>query len=470
MSTERTRSRSIRQTVTRTGAIGRTVRLGDPARAMRPMERRRLLLRQWWRRTRARLQRGRQAIAQAITPVGRFVVALVAIGLVVGPAFGWVEGWFVAVLGILLLVIGIPFLLGSRSYRAEIALQRRNVVVGGEVHALVRIENSAGRPQLPAVAELPVGAALREIAVPLLGPHQTVELPVAVAASARGVIGVGPLTVARRDPLGLLRRELTWRDRHLIHVHPRTVSLPAHAAGLVRDLEGQASRRLTDSDLSFHAVRDYAPGDAVRHIHWKSTAKTGSLMVRQFEESQTARVAVLFDARREEYASDDEFELAVEVAASLSLQAVSEGRERFIASSGMLGRIAPGGIAPGRIAPGRISPRADGLEELPSRTPVELLDAWAELRAAPEGLPFEALARNLAQSGRPLSIVAVVTGSAPEIARIRRAAVAFPADVRVLAVRCEWLAEPRAQWIAPVDLLTVGALGDLPRLMARSRP
>ncbi|MFC6236187.1 DUF58 domain-containing protein, partial [Leucobacter soli] len=240
-----------------------------------------------------------------------------------------------------------------------------------------------------------------------------------------GVIRVGPLTLARQDPLGLLRREVTWRDRHLLHVHPPTAALPPHSAGLVRDLEGRPSRRLTEADLSFHAVREYAHGDALRHVHWKSTAKTGTLMVRQFEESQTARVAVLFDALREEYASDDEFELGVSVAASLSVQAVREGRERFVASA---------------WAPGRIRPSIDGLEELPSRDPVELLDAWAELGSTEEGLPFEVLARSLADSGRPLSIVALITGSRPDMLRLRRASAAFPPDVQVLAVRCEWLA------------------------------
>ena len=456
MSTQRTRSRSLWQTGTRTGITGRTGRtgrLGDATRTMRPKERRRLMLRRWWRRTSRRVQRVWRTTTQAITPIGWFVIAVTIAGLVAGLAFGWIEGWFVAILGLLLLLIGLPFLLGSRSYRTGILLQRKNVVVGGEVHAVVHVENAAARPQLPAVAELPVGEALREITVPLLGPHHATELPVTVAASKRGVIQVGPLTVARRDPLGLLRREMTWRDKHLIHVHPKTALLPANSAGLVRDLEGQPSRRLTESDLSFHAVRDYMPGDAVRNIHWKSTAKTGSLMVRQFEESQTARVAVLFDARREEYASDDEFELGVSVAASLSVQAVREGRERFVVSA---------------WAPGRVRPSVDGLEELPSRTPVELLDAWAELHQVLEALPFEALARNLSESGRPLSIVMIVTGSAPEVTRMRRAAVAFPPDVHVLGVRCEWLADPKAQWMDPLHLATVGALGDLPRLLTRS--
>ncbi|MBO1902741.1 DUF58 domain-containing protein [Leucobacter weissii] len=419
---------------------------------MPALARGRQLLRRWWRRTLRRLRRARRATTQAVTPLGRFVAAVALAGLTAGIASGWIEGWFVAVLGALLLLLGLPFLAGARSYRAGLELSRANAVVGGNVEVGVIVENTSARPQLPSVAELPVGDALREVTVPLLGPRQTVELAVGVPALQRGVVAVGPLTVARRDPLGLLRRDLTWPDRHLLHVHPRTAMLPPGSAGLVRDLEGQSSRRLTDSDLSFHAVRDYVPGDAVRHIHWRSTAKTGSLMVRQFEESQTARVAVLFDARREEYGSDEEFELGVSVAASISVQAAREGRERFVASA---------------WAPGRVRPSIDGLEELPSRSPHELLDAWAELDPAVEGLPIDALARNLADSGRALSIVALVTGSLPEAVRLRRAALAFPSDVHVLGIRCEVLAEPRIAWTSPVTLATVGELGDLPRLMTR---
>ena len=413
-------------------------------------DRRRLLARRWRRRAGLGVRRGWASATSVVTPVGWFVGSIVVAGLCAGAVAAWVEGWFVAVLGALLLALALPFLLGSRQYRTSIELSRTNVVAGGEARLTVVVENTSRRPQLPAVAELPVGEALRELTVPLLGGQETVRLPAAVPAPHRGVIRVGPLTLARRDPLGLLSREVTWHDRHLLHVHPPVVPLPPNSAGLVRDLEGRPSRRLADADLSFHAVRDYAPGDEMRHIHWKSTAKTGTLMVRQFEESQTARVAVLFDALRAEYASDDEFELAVSVAASLSVQAVREGRERFIGSA---------------WAPGRIRPSVDGLEELPSRDPVELLDAWAELNPVAEGLPFEALARSLAGSRRPLSIVVLVTGSRPEVARMRRAAIAFPPDVHVLGVRCEQLAEPRAQWLSPLSLVTVGALGDLPRLM-----
>ncbi|WP_336992353.1 DUF58 domain-containing protein [Leucobacter sp. VD1] len=459
MSDESTRGRRFR-TATRgtrhTRGTRTASRLGEmrtSTRALDPVQRRRVVARRWLRRARRRAGRVWRAVTQAVTPLGWFVLALTVAGAVLGAAFSWVEAWFAAVVGGLLLLVAAPFLVGSRAYRVRLELDRRSVTVGGEVQLRVIVENGGSRPALPAVAELPVGPALRELTVPFIGPGASVELPVRVAAVRRGVVPVGPLTVARRDPVGLLRREVTWPERHLVHVHPAIAVLPPNSAGLVRDLEGASSRRLTDSDLSFYAVREYARGDAMRHVHWKSTARTGTLMVRQYEESQTARVAVLFDAIREEYQNDDEFELAVSVAASISVQAVREGRERFVASA---------------WAPGRLRPSIDGLEELPSRDPQQLLDAWAELEAAPDGVSFETLARGLAQSRRPLSIVAIVTGSGADLARIRRAAVAFPPDVQVLAVRCELHAEPRAQRIDALTVFTVGALGDVPQLMVRA--
>ena len=443
-----------RAPVSRTGTAtrgGTATRLGETHVTGRAGTGRRRA-RRWWRLGRRRLRRGWRRARDTVTPTGAFVLGAALLSGVLGAALGWIEAWFVAVAFGVALLVGLPFLLGSRAYLIRIRVDRLRVVAGGAVRVDVEVENAGARPALPATAELPVGEALRELAVPFIGPRGTAVVPVEVAAPARGVIEVGPVTLARRDPLGLVRREVTWRDRHRIHVHPRTLLLPPGSAGLVRDLEGAASRRLTDSDLSFHAVRDYVPGDALRHVHWKSTAKTGALMVRQYEESQTARAAILFDANREAYGDDGEFELGVSVAASLALQAVREGRERFIAS---------------QWAPGRVRPSIDGLEELPARTAAQLLDAWAELEPAEEPLPIEHLARGLARSRRPLSVVAVVTGAGTEAARLRRAAAAFPEDVRVLAVRCERLADPDARPFDTCTLLTVGRLGDLPQLLMR---
>lgn len=428
-----------------------TTRWGDTGVTSRVSSQRRRA-RRWWRRNRRKVQRAWRRSTQAITATGWFVLAATIAAAVLGAAFGWIEAWFVAIAGAVLLLIALPFLIGSRAYLIRVTVDRKRVVAGGSVQIGIDVENSGMRPALPATAELPVGDSLREIPVPYIHGHGSTEIPLSIGTDSRGVIEIGPVTLARHDPLSLLHREVTWQDRHRVHVHPKTVLLPPGSAGLVRDLEGAASRRLTDSDLSFHAVRDYVHGDAQRHIHWKSTAKTGKLMVRQYEESQTARAAVLFDANRAEYASDEEFELGVSVAASVGLQATREGRERFIASA---------------WAPGRFRPSIDGLEELPSDTTQQLLDAWAELEAVEEARPIEWLTRSLAESRRPLSVVTVVTGSVPDTSRLRRAAIAFSPDVTVIAVRCEMYAEPAARIIDGTWLLTVGQLNDLPQLQMR---
>ncbi|KAM9864497.1 hypothetical protein ACIFOC_02776 [Leucobacter aridicollis] len=411
-------------------------------------------LRRLWRVARSRARRVARRATSAVTPAGWLAIAALGTGCVLGALFGWVEAWFVGVVFGVLLLVALPFLLGSRAYLVRISVDRLRVVAGSAVEVRVAVENASRRPALPATAELPVGDALREVPVPFIAGHASVELPLAVEAAARGVIAVGPLTLARRDPLGLLRREVTWRDTHLVRVHPKTVALPPGSAGMVRDLEGAASARLTDADLSFHAVRDYLPGDPLRHVHWKSTAKSGTLMVRQYEESQTARAAVLFDAEVESYATADEFELGVSVAASLSVQAVREGRERFIArGAGWQARAK--------------APRLGGLVELPSHTPEQLLDAWAELVAPEEPPPIEWLARSLTESRRQLSIVTIVTGSVPDLTRLRRAVVALPQGIAVAVVRCETLAEPTARLADGSVFFTVGALADLPQLQVR---
>ncbi len=84
---------------------------------------------------------------------------------------------------------------------------------------------------------------------------------------------------------------------------------------------------LSSADVSFHALRDYVPGDDRRHIHWKTTARTNKLMVRQFEETRRAHLAISLSINTDEYDSGPEFEMAISVAASIGRQAIREQRE-----------------------------------------------------------------------------------------------------------------------------------------------
>ena len=57
------------------------------------------------------------------------------------------------------------------------------------------------------------------------------------------------------------------------------------------------------SDLAFHALREYQPGDDRRYIHWRSSAKAGRLLVRQFLDTRRSHVTVIVDPDPEQYRS-----------------------------------------------------------------------------------------------------------------------------------------------------------------------
>ncbi len=109
--------------------------------------------------------------------------------------------------------------------------------------------------------------------------------------------------------------------------------LDGRPPGFVRDLEGLATRDLSNDDVSFHALREYVPGDDLRHVHWRSTARTGRLMIRQFEETRRSQFVIVVSTRPADYADDDEFEVGIAVAASLSRSAQVDGKEVTVYST-----------------------------------------------------------------------------------------------------------------------------------------
>ena len=392
-------------------------------------------------------------VRETVTAAGMLVAVALVLGIAAGLLFGWVEAWAVAAIALVLLLGCVPFILGAHDYRIDLTLDRDRVVAGAEIDATLDVRNNGKRLSLPGIVDVPVGEGLVEAHVPLLRPAAHHREQLTIAAHRRGVIDVGPMTITRGDPIGILRRELRWPDVQRIHVHPVTVPLPSTSAGLIRDLEGIPSTVLVDADLSFHAVREYVVGDSQRHVHWKSTAKTGRLMVRQYEESRHARIAVILDLHAESYASDDEFENTVSAAASLALQGVRDGRDVLFSVSNEI--------------PEHSRAEVLSIRTLPTVTPKALLDATSAIDAADRVMRLEAVAALTAQSYPDLSIGLLLTGSRMPLERLRHAAVKLPAAVEAVAVRSELGEQPTLRGARELTVMTLGALGDLPQMLAR---
>ncbi len=355
--------------------------------------------------------------------------------------------------GLILLVMSVPFLFGARAYEVDLALEHERVTAGNGVTGQIVVRNESARPALPGRLDIPVGRGLVEFGVPFLRPGQSSTEPLEIPPLPRGVVRVGPVTTVRSDPVGLLRREHAFDDVHDLFVHPRTVGLPSTSAGLVRDLEGNATRRLVDADMSFHAIREYVPGDSRRQVHWKSTAKTGRLMVRQYEESRRSRMAVVLAAATQEYTDADEYELAVSAAASLGLRAVRDARDIDIVTGSEIPRVVKG--------------RLRAIRHIPVVAPRTMLDGFSAIERHENTMPVEDVCRLASEANERLSIAFVVVGAAVPLSRLRQAALAFPADTAVAAVICDERAHPRMQNIAGLTVLTIGTLDDLSGLLVR---
>jgi uncharacterized protein (DUF58 family) len=162
-------------------------------------------------------------------------------------------------------------------------------------------------------------AALRESTVPPVPAEQEIEVRAELTPLRRGVLRFNGVTLARPDPLGLFRAFTTVPSPQTTLVLPKRYPLPPIA--LPGTMKYQAGGIALASNVGqsdeFVALRDYRHGDPLRHIHWRSWAKTGKPVVREFEDEFFVRHALVLDTFSD-HPRTDIFEEAVSVAASFA--------------------------------------------------------------------------------------------------------------------------------------------------------
>ncbi len=394
-------------------------------------------------------------VVVVVSPLGWIVLLAAIASGVVAWLLGWSELLYLALTLAAGLVIAALFLIGRASFRVEIELTPRRVTAGERAFGRLLVTNAGALRSSATRLELPVGRGEAEFAIPPLAPggpgtgaeHEELF---AVPTSRRAVITAGPAVSVRGDQLGLLRRRVRWADPVELFVHPVTTLLAPSQAGLIRDLEGAVTSTLTNNDLEFHALRPYEPGDDQRYVHWRASARSGQLMVRQFQETRRSELvlAQLVDAggyARTAPADDEsgspEFELAVSVMASVGAQVVREKTRTRVVTEVL---------------------------ELRTATVTTLLDDSCRLEPV-VGLretPREFVRRVLARTPPP-SVLVVVAGSATPIAELRAIEAVVGSDTRLTGLRVELGGQPRISQVSRFRLLTIGELGDLPKLVRK---
>ncbi|HEX9048403.1 MAG TPA: DUF58 domain-containing protein, partial [Verrucomicrobiae bacterium] len=168
-------------------------------------------------------------------------------------------------------------------------------------------------------------ATLKTAEIPPLPPHGEVTVTLELVPLRRGVLNFAGVTVARPDPLGLFRSFCRVPAAQKVLILPKRYPLPPIALpGAMRYQEGGVALAANvGSSEEFVSLRDYRQGDPLRHIHWRSWAKAGKPIVKEFEDEFFVRHALVLDTFTEE-PYNEVLEEAVSVAASFACTIVTQ--------------------------------------------------------------------------------------------------------------------------------------------------
>src|SRR5713226_4494238 len=210
-----------------------------------------------------------------------------------------------------------------------------HIFAGQAVRAMVELENE--KLTLPsfslrveaARSKQAQAAAMLETPVyfPYLPKHDRVQQTIPVAFPRRGVYRQEAFRIVTRFPFGFLRkaRKLNLKTEALVYP---SVEPTAEYLEILPGLQGALESLTKGRGQDLYALRDYLPTDSARHVHWKASARSGSLMVREFTREDDFRVLLVLDPHLPAEdpsavnphfsARNERFERAVTICASLA--------------------------------------------------------------------------------------------------------------------------------------------------------
>jgi uncharacterized protein (DUF58 family) len=177
--------------------------------------------------------------------------------------------------------------------------------------------------------------------VPMLS-YQRLVRRLTIVCDERGAHSFGPAEVESGDPLGYRRRVRREPQVHELVVYPKIFALTAVAATSRTPLgDDRAAWMLLGDPSRVSGVREYRAGDSLRHLHWRATARTDHLLVRDFEPTARLRAAIFLDTHVTRVGAGAVIdrpllEFAIAVAASIAVELSGRGVSTGLFSTGTI--------------------------------------------------------------------------------------------------------------------------------------
>jgi len=181
-------------------------------------------------------------------------------------------------------------------------LRYHAVQVGDEIEETIHLTNNSRFEVLWAEvvdhSDLP-GYSMKSVRA--AGGRQSIDWRVQTVCQQRGVFRLGPWELLLGDPFGIFAVTQEYSARREVLVYPPLADLPAHAQPHRQSIGDRKPLRqpLQAETILALTARPFMPGDPLRHIHWRTSARRGALFSKQFEPESASRVWLIpdFDAR-----------------------------------------------------------------------------------------------------------------------------------------------------------------------------
>jgi uncharacterized protein (DUF58 family) len=257
-----------------------------------------------------------------LTGTGRAVVAAGVLLVVAGAALGQPGTVGIGIAALAVTLVAALVVAEAPKVEVDRSVHPAEVDRGRPAEVTLSFRGTASRARPFSVVETVAGER-RSAAMPALRAGERASIAYELDTSRRGTLTAGPLQLRRTDPLGLVVAERRIAGTASVQVRPRRHPIATLPSGRWRDLEGP-TREISKGTATFHQLRDYVPGDDMRHVDWRATARTGDLIVREHVDTTKPEVVVIVD-NRERAVREDDFEEAVDVAASVLAAAEQAG-------------------------------------------------------------------------------------------------------------------------------------------------